>query len=102
MPPTIAFAEPDEVLAAVQPFESLGGLANALTLRNVDPGVVMIPKDFFSSSRLRVGRKDDRIVLPPVQLADDEASITRPIHPEKIVLPRIARNVDPDRRATRG
>src|SRR5882724_2635791 len=98
MPPTIAFAEPDKVGAIVQPGERVSGTASASSLGNIDPGVVMVPENLFGGSRLRVGRKDDRVVLPPVQLTDGEPPVTRPIHAEQVVLARIAGNFDPDRR----
>src|SRR5262249_40945277 len=96
MTPAVAFTQPEELLAIVNP---------AQLILKVEPGFIMLGEDrpdlaSFALDSVQPGGDphDANRVLKPVQLLDDDLlRVARPFHEGDVILARVAGDVRPTR-----
>ena len=94
MLPAVAFAPGDEALPVVDPLEALV---------RIDPGRVRVGEQRFHGAGAQIREHHAVRLLQPVQLLEEDITGTLGTPDvEDIVLARIARDVEPTRRAARG
>src|SRR5919108_5976595 len=94
MPPSVAFTQPGELFSAIEP---------PLVIHHVDPGRIVVEEHPSRSAGTRIAEDNLVGVLQPIEpLNRDGLRIASPFHPCEIVVSRISRNLEPDRRAPGG
>src|SRR5580700_3888900 len=94
VPPAIALADPDEVLAAVQPVHFI---------IDIDPGAVTLTEDRVHGARVDIPEHHIERVLEAVQVLENQlAGVGGPVHPGDVVIARVTRDREPLRGAAAG
>ena len=94
VPPTVAFAQPQETRAAIDP----GHLVH-----DFHPGVVSVREEDFRGAGNRVARDDVVGVLEAIELLEEDAAgIRGPLHARDVMVPGIGVRGEPTRRAAGG
>src|SRR5687767_682044 len=107
MTPAVAFAGPEEALAAVDPFNVAARDSRALPIdvapRDVHPRFVFFDQHWTDLSCAHVAEHDGVGVLAAVELLNDDFfGVCGPLHARQIVVACIAWNFEPSRSTAAG
>jgi hypothetical protein len=86
-PPAVAVGRPRKRLATADPFQ---------IVVNVDPGIVTIDEQSLHSARTCTGKQDAQLVLAAIKTLQKQlVGCWHPLHADDVVLPWLARKVEP-------